>query len=64
LRSTRITAAPASAKRRAVASPIPDAAPVTSAVLPVRSFIRKPPFLILITLTKPSVDVFAILPLA
>src|SRR5690606_33496801 len=34
--STRSRAAPASAKRRAVAAPIPAAAPVMSAVLPAR----------------------------
>ncbi len=42
LRSAQITSAPSVASRTAVARPIPDAAPVTSATLPFKPFIDPP----------------------
>jgi hypothetical protein len=50
-RAATITAAPASQRARAVSNPMPEFAPVTSAVLPVRS---TPPSTSLAVLAKPN----------
>ena len=42
--SIRTVVAPSAAKRFAVAAPIPDAAPVTTATLPSSRPMRRPPF--------------------